>query len=119
MCDVVRRAEFRRTTGAGEGHGPAPGEVIMDGHGVAASRGAYSQLMTKSAGARRYLPSSPFNVPAAAAPPIEVFDVGDRVSHDQFGLGRVIAVEGDAAVLIDFAGRQGRILSPFVKLTKL
>ncbi len=91
----------------------------MDGHGVAASRGAYSQLMTKSAGARRYLPSSPFNVPAADAPPIEVFEVGDRVSHDQFGLGRVIAVEGEAAVLIDFAGRQGRILSPFTKLTKL
>ncbi|EST21151.1 hypothetical protein SSPS47_06895 [Streptomyces sp. S4.7] len=45
--------------------------------------------------------------------------MGDRVSHDQFGLGRVIGVEGENAVLIDFSGRQGRILSPFSKLTKL
>ncbi len=46
--------------------------------------------------------------------------MGDRVSHDQFGLGRILAVEGDNdAVLIDFAGRQGRILSPYSKLTKL
>ncbi|RYJ27052.1 hypothetical protein CU044_3546 [Streptomyces sp. L-9-10] len=45
--------------------------------------------------------------------------MGDRVSHDQFGLGRVIGVEGEHAVLIDFSGRQGRILSPFAKLTKL
>lgn len=76
--------------------------------------------MTKSAGSRRYLPSSPFNKPAAAAPPIEQWEVGDRVSHDQFGLGRVIAVEGDnAAVLVDFSGRQGRILSPYSKLAKL
>ncbi|MFF2326111.1 MULTISPECIES: hypothetical protein [unclassified Streptomyces] len=76
--------------------------------------------MKQSAGSRRHLPSSPFNRPTQAAPPVESFDVGDRVSHDQFGLGRVLAVEGDnAAVLIDFAGRQGRILSPYSKLTKL
>ncbi|AXE77261.1 hypothetical protein OOK13_37505 [Streptomyces sp. NBC_00378] len=76
--------------------------------------------MKQSAGSRRHLPSSPFNRPAQAAPPVELFDVGDRVSHDQFGLGRVLAVEGDNdAVLIDFSGRQGRILSPYSKLTKL
>lgn len=63
---------------------------------------------------------SPFNRPAQEAPPVECFDVGDRVSHDQFGLGRILAVEGDNdAVLIDFSGRQGRILSPYSKLTKL
>lgn len=51
---------------------------------------------------------------------MENFDVGDRVSHDQFGLGRILAVEGDNdAVLIDFSGRQGRILSPYSKLIKL
>ncbi|MEU0396702.1 MULTISPECIES: hypothetical protein [unclassified Streptomyces] len=76
--------------------------------------------MTKSAGSRRHLPSSPFNRPAAPEPPIERYEAGDRVSHDQFGLGRVLAVEGDnAAVLVDFSGRQGRILSPFAKLAKL
>ncbi|MFE7620277.1 hypothetical protein [Streptomyces sp. NPDC057496] len=76
--------------------------------------------MKQSAGSRRHLPSSPFNQPAQEASPVESFDAGDRVSHDQFGLGRVIAVEGDNdAVLIDFAGRQGRILRPYSKLTKL
>lgn len=88
--------------------------------GVVGARGRILKVMTKSAGSRRYLPSSPFNKPAAAAPPIEQWEVGDRVSHDQFGLGRVIAVEGDnAAVLVDFSGRQGRILSPYSKLAKL
>jgi hypothetical protein len=76
--------------------------------------------MTKSAGARRHLPSSPFNRAAADDPPIEQYAVGDRVSHDQFGLGRVIAVEGDnVAVLVDFAGQRGRIPSPYAKLAKL
>ncbi len=76
--------------------------------------------MTKSAGSRRHLPSSPFNKNNQAAPPIEIYEVGDRVSHDQFGLGRVIAVEGDnAAVLVDFSGRRGRIASPYAKLDKL
>ncbi|CAM5649224.1 hypothetical protein SSPIM334S_00119 [Streptomyces spiroverticillatus] len=84
-----------------------------------ASGGRILKVMTKPAGARRHLPSSPFNVPAPAAPPIENYEVGDRVSHDQFGLGRVVGVEGDLAVLIDFSGRQGRILSPYSKLTKL
>ncbi|MGW4030719.1 hypothetical protein ACWEFL_15595 [Streptomyces sp. NPDC004838] len=75
--------------------------------------------MTKSAGSRRHLPSSPFNR-TAADPPIEQYAVGDRVSHDQFGLGRIIAVEGDnIAVLVDFAGRKGRIPSPYAKLAKL
>ncbi|MEV1052816.1 hypothetical protein [Streptomyces sp. NPDC049887] len=75
--------------------------------------------MTESAGSRRHLPTSPFHRPTPPAPPIEHFDVGDRVSHDQFGLGRVTGVEGADAVLVDFSGRQGRILSPFTKLTKL
>ncbi|MEU1281101.1 hypothetical protein [Streptomyces sp. NPDC005805] len=76
--------------------------------------------MTMSAGSRRQLATSPFNRPAPEAPPVELYAVGDRVSHDQFGLGRVLAVEGDnAAVLVDFASRHGRIVNPFTKLTKL
>ncbi|WP_309484406.1 hypothetical protein [Streptomyces himalayensis] len=75
--------------------------------------------MTKPPGTRRHLPSSPFNVPPPPAQPIEQFAVGDRVSHDQYGLGRVSGIEGDHAVLVDFAGRQGRFLSPFPKLVKL
>jgi hypothetical protein len=67
---------------------------------------------------RRYLPGSPFNNSAPAAP-IEHYDAGDQVTHDRYGLGRVIGVEEDVAVIVDFGGQQARITSPFTKLTKL
>src|SRR6266702_2446530 len=67
---------------------------------------------------RRYLPGSPFNNSEPAAP-IEHYDVHDQVTHDRYGLGRVVGVEGDAAVIVDFGGQQARITSPFAKLTKL
>ncbi|ARZ70331.1 ATP-binding protein [Streptomyces albireticuli] len=50
---------------------------------------------------------------------MQKFDVGDRVAHDRYGLGRVIGVEEDIAVLVDFATRQERIPGPYTKLTKL
>jgi len=43
---------------------------------------------------RRFLPTSPFNN-MPAAPPVERFDVQDQVTHDSFGLGRVLEVEDD------------------------
>ena len=49
---------------------------------------------------------------------IEVFVVDDRVTHDKFGLGRVI-VEEDMAVVVDFGSEQVRITSPYRRLTKL
>ncbi|MER5731875.1 hypothetical protein OHS33_32915 [Streptomyces sp. NBC_00536] len=73
--------------------------------------------MTKSAGTRRHLPASPFK--AATAPPLRVFVVGDRVTHDQHGLGRVIAIEDGIAVLVDFGSSRMRILSPYTKMTTL
>jgi hypothetical protein len=71
--------------------------------------------MTNSA-PRRHLPTSPFR--PAAAPPPKHFEVGDRVSHDQYGLGRVTSIEGNGltAVLVDFGTRQERIPPPFAKL---
>ncbi|MEU9718536.1 hypothetical protein [Streptomyces sp. NPDC047976] len=72
--------------------------------------------MTKSAGPRRHLPSSPFRAPVE--PPVRRFDVGDRVSHDQHGLGRVIGVE-EEAVLVDFGSVQRRVLSPYAKMSVL
>jgi hypothetical protein len=67
---------------------------------------------------RRYLPSSPFNnLPPAA--PVEQYAVHDQVTHDRYGLGRVVGVEDDVAVLVDFGPQQARITSPFTKLTKL
>jgi hypothetical protein len=73
-------------------------------------------MKTRSAAQRRHLPGSPFNV--KPAPVVERFAVEDRVSHDKYGLGRVVAEE-DAAVIVDFGAQQIRIASPFDKLTKL
>jgi hypothetical protein len=69
------------------------------------------------AATRRYLPTSPFKPPPAAPPP-EEFAVQDQVTHDKYGLGRVISVEEDSLV-IDFGTRQVRITTPCAKLTKL
>ncbi|MEU8823513.1 hypothetical protein [Streptomyces sp. NPDC048636] len=73
--------------------------------------------MTKPTVARRHLPSSPFK-PPVTRPPKE-FAVGDRVTHDEYGLGRVIGVEDKIAVLVDFGSVQARIMSPYAKLAKL
>lgn len=73
--------------------------------------------MTKSAVARRHLPTSPFKAPAT--PPAKQFAVGDRVTHDAYGLGRVTTVEDGVAVLVDFGSRQERIPSPYTKLSVL
>jgi hypothetical protein len=45
--------------------------------------------------------------------------VDDRVNHDQYGLGVVIGVEDEVAVLVDFRPRQERIPAPYNKMTKL
>jgi hypothetical protein len=72
---------------------------------------------TRAAG-RRLLPTSPFDR-TPPAPPAEQFAVQDRVTHDKYGLGLVISIEGDAALIIDFGGRRVRITTPCAKLTKL
>jgi hypothetical protein len=67
---------------------------------------------------RRFLPGSPWNN-RPADPPVEQFAVRDRVTHDKYGLGWVVAVEDDEAVIVDFDSRKVRIVSPFAKLSKL
>jgi hypothetical protein len=71
-----------------------------------------------NAGYRRHLASSPFNKQQVAAP-IEHYEVDDRVSHDQFGMGSVIGVEPGIAVLVDFGSCKARVSSPYGKLSKL
>ncbi|MFF1909924.1 MULTISPECIES: hypothetical protein [Kitasatospora] len=75
--------------------------------------------MTKSAAVRRVLPTSPFKARIEA--PRKHFAVGDRVTHDTYGLGRAIGVEGDSdiAVLVDFGSRQERITQPYAAMFKL
>jgi hypothetical protein len=68
---------------------------------------------------RRFLATSPFNVPARPEPPAEEFTSGDQVTHDKYGLGKVVTVEDDTALVIDFGSRLMRIKMPCTKLTKL
>ncbi|WP_395295356.1 hypothetical protein ACF9IK_18890 [Kitasatospora hibisci] len=67
--------------------------------------------MRKPEAVRRHLPTSPFKARTEA--PRKHFALGDRVTHDAYGLGRVIGVEGDTAVLVDFGSRQERIAEPY------
>ena len=73
-------------------------------------------MKTRSQAQQRHLSSSPF--PVQAAPPVERFTVDDRVTHDTYGLGRIVGEEA-AAVTVDFGSYRVRIVSPFAKLTKL
>jgi hypothetical protein len=41
------------------------------------------------------------------------------VSHDKHGLGRVVAVEDDVSVIVDFGSAHRRISAPFSAMTKL
>lgn len=78
---------------------------------------AYSGHM-KPAGARarRHLPTSPFRNPAA--PAVTEFAVDDRVTHDRYGMGRVVGVEAEA-VLVNFGSRQERIVAPYRRMSLL
>ncbi len=72
--------------------------------------------MTPSPARRRHLASSPFR--PDPEPVIEQYASGDLVSHDAYGMGRVVAVESDA-VTVDFGTQTVRITSPFRKMTLL
>jgi hypothetical protein len=41
------------------------------------------------------------------------------VTHDRYGLGRVILVEDDTAVVVDFTARKVRVMAPFARMIKL
>jgi hypothetical protein len=75
-------------------------------------------MNSASAGNRRYLPTSPFK-PPPEAPPVERYALHDLVTHDKYGLGRVILVEADTAVVVDFTSRKVRIMAPFARMIRL
>ncbi len=72
--------------------------------------------MTTSAVRRRHLASSPFQ--ADPEPVVPQFELGELVSHDAHGVGRIVGVEA-SAVTVDFRPQVVRIASPFPKLAKL
>lgn len=91
---------------------PGPSEMVVPG--VPRRILAW---MRKPEAVRRHLPTSPFKAKVEA--PRKHFALGDRVTHDAYGLGRVIGVEGEAAVLVDFGSRQERITEPFTGMFNL
>jgi hypothetical protein len=68
--------------------------------------------------ARRYLPGSPFNVPVTEEP-AESYEPRDLVSHDKYGLGSVLEVEGQVAIVVDFGTHRRRVWLPCTRLVKL
>jgi hypothetical protein len=73
---------------------------------------------TRSGSGRRHLAGSPFNVPVVEEP-AEIYEPRDLVTHDKYGLGSVVGVEGQTAVLVDFGTHRVRVALPCAKLFKL
>jgi hypothetical protein len=67
---------------------------------------------------RRNLPGSPFNVPVIEEP-VVAYERRDLVTHDKYGLGSVVRVEDQIAVLVDFGTHRVRVALPCAKLFKL
>ncbi len=73
-------------------------------------------MATSSGNPRPHHASSPFQ--PHPEPIIEQYELGDRVSHDSYGLGRVVGVDG-GGVTVDFGNKTVRITTPFRRMTKL
>lgn len=73
--------------------------------------------MATSPRQRRYHPSSPFQ----AKPEVdaEVYEVGARVSHDTYGMGRIISIQGTTSAQVDFGEGAKHIPLPCTKMTAL
>src|SRR5260370_41042612 len=69
------------------------------------------------AATRRYLPGSPFNTPPVVRP-VPQYALNDQVTHDRYGLGVVIAVEDEVAVLVDFGTQREPLTAPYANLTR-
>ncbi|MFJ3984598.1 DNA helicase PcrA [Streptomyces fungicidicus] len=83
--------------------------------GVAASLSS-SRSRSSAAGA------SGFATRRTAEQPVASLAVGDRVTHDQFGLGTVVAVKGtgaNAEATIDFGDKPKRLLLRYAPVEKL
>jgi hypothetical protein len=73
-------------------------------------------METTSADSRPRPSSSPFA--PHPEPVVERYVRDDRVSHDSYGLGRVVVVDAGGAT-VDFGRATVRIATPFRKMTKL
>lgn len=99
-------------------YSPAYGSGRRGEQGGTGSRGGRSDLTS-----RQGEPRTPSFGKAAERPDVPVLAVGDRVTHDSYGMGTVVALEGagsSSVAKIDFgSGGTKRLLlrySPVVKL---
>jgi len=95
-----------------------PATVLLPCWCETAAGSTLALMNSASAGNRRHLPSSPFK-PPPEAPPVERFELNDLVTHDKYGLGHVVLVEGDTAVVVNFTPMRVRIMAPFARMTRL
>ena len=73
-------------------------------------------MKPRSGAPKRHLASSPFK--PEPEPVIKQFTLDHRVSHDRYGVGRVVSVE-EGAVTVDFGRTKVRILSPYTGMEEL
>ena len=78
--------------------------------------GILGPMATSSVNPRPRHASSPFQ--PHREPKIEQYALDDRVSHDSYGMGRVVGVDAGGAT-VDFSSKTVRITTPFRKMTKL
>lgn len=63
---------------------------------------------------------SPFDRPVEPEPEPVIYEVNDRVSHDQHGLGVVSVAESPNSVVVNFgSGPSRRITLPCAKMQRL
>ncbi|AXK32948.1 DNA helicase PcrA [Streptomyces armeniacus] len=108
--------EWKRTGAAAGGAGAAGG-----GGGMAPTSGITTSFASPSAGGRRG--PSGFATRRATERPVVALSVGDRVTHDSFGLGTVMGVKGsgdNAEATIDFGDEKPkRLLLRYAPVEKL
>ncbi len=66
---------------------------------------------------RRYHASSPFQRPAEV--PEEVYEVDARVSHDTWGLARIVSLQGTRSAQVDFGDQVRHVPLPCRALVTL
>jgi len=70
-------------------------------HGEVFPRATLYTVHRSAVQTRKVLPTSPFRRLDAAPPTTDGFHVGGRVTHDRFGMGKIVSVDPDF-VTIDF-----------------
>lgn len=80
--------------------------------------GRITFMNPRSAASRPLLASSPFSSSVAVAP-AETYAPNDRITHDRHGLGVVVSLYGDNAMIVDFGQCRRQVAIPNPRVTKL